>query len=133
MNPTKGYSTRNWALALLLACGVGASWAQPLNLQLRSSPLLEEVVSERQRFEGAVFVKGAQITARPDMDLVVQGQASIRRPGLALSADRVDYNQTQDVVEATGQVRVSTPNSVLSGPRLRLQVDSFQGTFEKPM
>ena len=132
MNPTKGYSTRNWALALLLACGVGASWAQPLNLQLRSSPLLEEVVSERQRFEGAVFVKGAQITARPDMDLVVQGQASIRRPGLALSADRVDYNQTQDVVEATGQVRVSTPNSVLSGPRLRLQVDSFQGTFEKP-
>jgi LPS-assembly protein len=96
------------------------------------SPLLEETVSDRQRSEGAVFVKGAQMTARPDMDLVVQGQASIRRPGLALSADRVDYDQTQDVVDAKGQVRVSTPTSVFSGPHLRLKVDSFQGTFEKP-
>jgi LPS-assembly protein len=66
------------------------------------------------------------------MDLVVEGKASIRRPGLALSADRVDYDQTQDVVDATGQVRVSTTTSTFSGPRLKLKVDSFQGTFEKP-
>jgi LPS-assembly protein len=51
---------------------------------------------------------------------------------LALSADRVDYDQTQDVVDATGQVRVSTTTSTFSGPRLKLKVDSFQGTFEKP-
>ena len=132
ISPPKGPGTRNGALALLLAWGVSAAWAQPLNLSLRSSPLLEEVVSERQRSEGAVFVKGAQITARPDMDLVVQGQASIRRPGLALSADQINYDQTQDVVEAKGQVRVSTPTTLLSGPRLKLKVDSFQGTFEKP-
>jgi LPS-assembly protein len=94
--------------------------------------LLEEAVSERQRSEGAVFVKGKRITARPDMDLVIQGQASIRRPGLALSADRIEYDQTQDVVDAQGGVRVSTPTSVFSGPHLKLKVDSFQGTFEKP-
>ena len=132
MTPRTALGFRHGATALLLAWSVGASWAQPPNLNLRSSPLLEETVSERQRSEGAVFVKGAQMTARPDMDLVVQGQASIRRPGLALSADRVDYDQTQDVVDAKGQVRVSTPTSVFSGPHLKLKVDSFQGTFEKP-
>jgi LPS-assembly protein len=120
------------AMALLLAWNVGASWGQSAQLSLRSSPLLEETVSERQRSEGAVFVKGAQITARPDMDLLVQGQASIRRPGLSLSADRLDYDQTQDKVDAQGQVRVSTPTSVFSGPRLQLKVDSFQGRFENP-
>jgi LPS-assembly protein len=119
-------------VAVLLAWVVGASWAQPAGLVLRSSAVLEEAVSERQQSEGAVFVKGVQITARPDMDLVVEGKASIRRPGLALSADRVDYDQTQDVVDATGQVRVSTTTSTFSGPRLKLKVDSFQGTFEKP-
>jgi LPS-assembly protein len=119
-------------MALLLACSVSASWAQTAQLTLRSSPLLEEALSDRQRSEGAVFVKGGQITARPDMDLVVQGQASLRRPGLAVSADRLDYDQTQDVMDAKGQVRVSTPTSVFSGPRLKLKVDSFQGRFEKP-
>ena len=119
-------------MALLLAWSIGATWAQPAPLPLRTSPLLEEAVSERQRSEGAVFVKGAQITARPDMDLVVQGETSIRRPGLALSADRLDYDQTQDVVDAKGQVRISTPTSVFSGPHLKLKVDSFQGRFESP-
>ena len=132
MNPTTAFFCRNKAVAMLLALSASASWAQPAHLSLRSSPLLEEAVSDRQQSEGAVFVKGTQITARPDMDLVVEGQASIRRPGLALRADRLDYDQTQDVVEATGQVRVSTPTSVFSGPKLKLKVDSFQGTFEKP-
>jgi LPS-assembly protein len=120
------------AAALLWVLAAPCVQAQPAGLSLRSSPLLEETVTDRQKSEGAVFVKGQQMTARPDMDLVVQGQASIRRPGLALSADRVDYDQTQDVVDATGQVRVSTETSVFTGPRLKLKVDSFQGTFEKP-
>jgi LPS-assembly protein len=132
MNPKKALGSHHVATALLLAWSISVSWAQPANLTLRSSPLLEETVSERQKSEGAVFVKGAQITARPDMDLMVQGQASIRRPGLALSADRIDYDPTQDVVNAQGQVRVSTPTSVFSGPHLKLKVDSFQGSFEKP-
>ena len=132
MNPTTNHDARKWAMALLLAWSAGASWGQVVDLTLRSSPLLEEAVSERQKSEGAVFVRAERIIARPDMDLVVQGQASMRRPGLALSADEVNYDQTQDVLEAKGQVRVSTPTSVFSGPRLQLKVDSFQGRFDKP-
>jgi len=119
-------------LAVWLSLGAINAQAQSVGLPLRTSPLLEERITDRQQSEGAVFVKGAQINARPDMDLVIEGQASIRRPGLAVSADRVDYDQTQDVVNATGQVRVSREGSVFTGPRLKLKVDSFQGTFEKP-
>jgi LPS-assembly protein len=127
-----GFAPRALAVAAVLTIGMGWAQAQPIGLPLRSSPLLEERISQRQQAEGAVFVNGQQITVRPDMDLVIQGQASIRRPGLAVRADRVDYDQTQDVVNASGQVRVSRAGSVFIGPRLKLKVDSFQGTFEKP-
>ena len=134
LNPitSKAPDAKALAVALCSLCMAGA-WAQPTGLPLRSSPLLEEAISDRQKAEGAVFVNGQQMTARPDMDLLIQGEASVRRPGLALRADRVDYDQTQDVVKATGHVRVSTPTSVFTGPRLTLQVDSFQGKFEQPV
>ena len=120
------------ATAWLLALSANGAGAQALGLHLRTSPLLEENLTTRQRAEGAIFVQGQKITARPDLDLVIEGQASIRRPGLTVSADRLDYDQAQDVLKAQGQVRVSQPSVVFSGPSLQLKVDSFQGVFEKP-
>eukprot|EP01032_Pedospumella_encystans_P024651 gene24651-27871_t len=74
--------------------------------------MLEEKISSRQQSEGAVFLGGEQVTARPDMDMQILGQAMIRRPGLSVQANRLDYDQTQDVVQATGQVRVSRDGSL---------------------
>ena len=119
------------ALAVLWALGNQAH-AQTTGLSLRSSPLLEEKISERQRTDGAIFVGGEQITARPDMDLVIEGQATVRRPGLSIKAERIEYDQTRNIVNATGHVRVSRDGSMFEGPSLKLQVDSFQGTFEQP-
>lgn len=106
--------------------------AQGTGLTLRSSPMLEERISERQRNEGAVFVGGDQVTARPDMDLVIEGQATVRRPGMAIKADNILYDQSRDTVNAEGHVRLSRDGSLFEGPRLKLQVDSFQGTLETP-
>ncbi len=122
---------RGVAIAVLWALG-SAAQAQSSGLMLRSSPVLEEKISERQRSEGAIFVDGDQITARPDMDLVIDGRATVRRPGLAIKADNIVYDQSRDIVNATGHVRLSRDGSMFEGPRLQLQVDSFQGTFEKP-
>ena len=118
-------------MAVLWAIG-NLAQAQSTGLTLRSSPVLEEKISERQRSEGAIFVDGDQITARPDMDLVIDGQATVRRPGLAIKADNIVYDQSRDTVNATGHVRLSRDGSMFEGPRLQLQVDSFQGTFETP-
>ncbi len=119
------------ALAVLWVLS-GQAHAQTTGLTLRSSPVLEEKISERQRTEGAIFVGGEQITARPDMDLVIEGQATVRRPGLSIKAERIEYDQSRDIVNATGHVRVSRDGSMFEGPRVKLQVDSFQGTFEQP-
>ena len=121
------------AVATAVLCALGSlAQAQSTGLTLRSSPVLEEKISERQRNEGAIFVDGNQITARPDMDLVIDGQATVRRPGLSIKADHIVYDQSRDIVNATGHVRVNRDGSMFEGPSVRLQVDSFQGTFEKP-
>ncbi len=120
-----------------LACAAlwalpGLAGAQSTGLTLRTSPLLQETLSDKQKTEGAVFVGGDKITARPDMDLQIEGQAAIRRPGLTVRAGRLDYDQTQDLIQASGQVRVSRDSSAFEGPQLTLQVDSFKGRFEQP-
>jgi LPS-assembly protein len=129
-----------WALGVAGAvlCGLpgGSVWAQAQAdapaLNLRSSPLLEEVVSERQKKEAPTFVQAQELTVRPDLDVRLQGQAVIRRPGLSIRADRLDYDQTQDEVRASGDVRVSRDGSLFVGPSLALQMDSFQGQLTQP-
>ena len=107
--------------------------AAPLpGLVLRSSPLLEEAISKRQEQEGAVYIQGQGLRVRPDLDMVIEGEASLRKPGVSVQAGRLSFDQTQDVVEATGQVRLSRPGSFLTGPKLTLQIDSFQGTLTQP-
>jgi LPS-assembly protein len=131
LTPAAAPALRVVVLAVLCALGSLAQ-AQGTGLSLRSSPMLEERISERQRSEGAIFIGGDQVTARPDMDLVIDGQATVRRPGMAIKADHILYDQTQDIVNAEGHVRLSRDGSMFEGPRLKLQVDSFQGIFEKP-
>ncbi|OYU09985.1 MAG: LPS biosynthesis protein [Comamonadaceae bacterium PBBC1] len=115
---------------------VGTVWAQARVdgsvLTLRSSPLLEEAVSDRQKKEAPTFVQAQQLTVRPDLDVQLQGQATIRRPGLSIRADRLDYDQTQDEVKASGDVRVSRDGSLFVGPSLVLQMDSFRGQLMQP-
>ncbi len=131
LKPVAQPALRAVTLAVLWALA-GTAHAQSTGLTLRSSPVLEEKISERQRTDGAIFVGGEQITARPDMDLVIEGQATVRRPGLSIKAERIEYDQSRDIVNATGHVRVSRDGSMFEGPRVKLQVDSFQGTFEQP-
>jgi len=110
----------------------GVSTAAPPGLVLRSSPLLEEAISQRQEQEGAIYLQGQRLRVRPDLDVVIEGEASIRKPGVSIQAGQLSFDQSQDVVEATGQVRLSRPGSLLTGPKLSLQVDSFQGTLTQP-
>ena len=110
----------------------GVPTAPVQGLVLRSSPMLEEAISPRQEQEGAVYLQGQRLRVRPDLDLVVEGEASIRKPGVSIQAGRLSFDQSQDVVEATGQVRLNRPGSVLTGPKLTLQIDSFQGTLTQP-
>ena len=99
---------------------------------LQSSLRLEEKISDLERKQSPVFVSGQRIDARPDLDLVIEGDAILRKQGLSVRAQRIEYDQSQDTLKAQGQVRIMREGNVFEGPSLQLQADSFQGKFLQP-
>ena len=127
-----------YAVAWVVGAGLSANvWAQNAALPeaapvLRASPMLQEKLSNTERQKSPIYIEGQSITARPDMDVVIEGNARLRRSGLAVQADRIEYDQTQDIVNAQGQVRISREGNRFEGPALTLQADTFQGKFVTP-
>lgn len=118
--------------ATLSLLGAGAAVAQSTALSLRISPLLQEQPTQTELSQGPVQVQGLRIEALPDLASHIEGDASLRRPGLSISAEQIDYDQVQDEVTAQGKVRIHRDASLLQGPYLKLQMDSFLGKFEEP-
>lgn len=67
-----------------------------------------------------------------DLEVVAEGDARLERAGDVLSADRIVYRQLDDEVEATGNVRLISPDTEISGPHLRLRMETSTGEFEAP-
>jgi LPS-assembly protein len=120
------------AVAIGLWLGGAGAEAQAQGIVLRSSPRLQESLSPEENRNGGIHVSGERITARPDMDLVLEGQAMIRRPGMVVRAGRIYYDQTEDALRAEGGVSVNRQGNLFQGPRLQLQADSFTGHFDAP-
>jgi len=124
-------------LGALGAGGVSSPWAQqaaPADSApvLRASPMLQEKLSDNERLQSPIFIEGRSISARPDVDMVIEGDARLRRSGLSVKADRIEFDQTQDIFKAQGQVRITREGSRFEGPELTLQADTFQGHFTSP-
>ena len=110
-----------------------AASAKPsASVVLQNSLRLEEKISDSERKQSPVFVSGQRIDARPDLDLVIEGDATLRKQGLSVRAQRIEYDQSQDTLKAQGQVRIMREGNVFEGPSLKLQADSFQGQFLQP-
>lgn len=120
------------ATLALLALTSSLTTAQAQSIVLRSSPRLQEQLSPAESRQGVSILEAERIRARPDLDLVLEGAVVLRRPGMVLRAERVEYDQTRDHVNAQGDVRVNRQGNRFEGPAVELQVDSFQGRFESP-
>lgn len=77
------------------------------------------------------------ITARDlkgvnEVEAIAEGDALLQRAGDSLYADRIVYRQTEDELEAIGNVRLIAPDSVITGPRLRMRMEESTGEFESP-
>jgi LPS-assembly protein len=128
-----------WTVALLvlqpLALGaqeLPASLLETPPLQLKSSPQLQEQIAPSVRKVQPTFITGDLLSGRPDLETQVQGQAVLRRGDLVIKADQLDYDQAQDLGQATGHVRVNRAGNVYEGPSLQLKLDTFEGFFQEP-
>jgi LPS-assembly protein len=77
-------------------------------------------------------VTARRIDGLNDVEAVAEGEAVLERAGDTLSADRIVYRQADDEVEATGNVRLAAPDSVITGSHLRLRLEESVGTLKTP-
>ena len=132
-------------LALLAGLGLvaaGPGWAQAPGsapqatpsgpLTLKSSPLLAESVSRAPGDEAPTFVFGDQVSGRPDLETVIEGNAELRRGASSIRADRIEYFQPDDLMKSTGNVRINHAGNRFEGPELQLKIDRFEGFFIAP-
>jgi len=126
------------AAALGLGCaGVARAQAEDAAdidapLKLKSSNMLAEKVPQGDANKPPTFVFGDSITGRPNLETVVDGNAELRRGGKALKADRIEFYQPDDTMNARGNVRVSNDGNQYSGPELNIKLDTFEGYFQQP-
>src|SRR6476620_6352751 len=118
------------SLALLHA---HSAWAQDADLDaplvLKRTPQLTETITPEQRGQLPSFVYGDRISGRPDLETVVEGNATLRRGDTMIRADRLEYYQPEDLAKATGNVHVNQAGNVYEGPELQLRIETFEGFF----
>ena len=124
---------------VLLVCQLGlvaqvsAQSSDQINgLDLRSSPKLIESISPSARPAMPTYMWAEEMSGRPDLDMVLQGNAQIRRADSVIRADRVEYFQPDDLAKAIGSVHLNRSGNLYQGPRLELKVDANQGFFLQP-
>lgn len=118
------------ACALLQGHAVLAQEQSPL--QLRPSPMLRDDIPGDVARELPVFVEGEHIQGRPDLEIVIEGGAQLRRGDTLIRADRLEYWQPDDLARARGNVHLNRAGNVFEGPLLELKVESFEGFFSQP-
>jgi LPS-assembly protein len=117
---------------MMLTGTVSAQVPTDVPMALRNSPALQDSISNASRPTLPSFLYGNQITGRPDLETVVEGNAMLRKGDLVIKADRLEYNQATDLAKALGNVRINRAGNTYEGPLLELRVDAFEGFFNQP-
>ena len=79
-----------------------------------------------------IILRAREVRGRPDLDASAEGDVEFRRGAVVIHADRLSYDQAEDLARATGQVVISRDGNVFSGPELQLKVERFEGFFRAP-
>ena len=121
------------SLAALLA---GPAWAQASGvdepIELRPSPELRPAPRGDEARKLPIVLRARSLSGRPGLDTVAEGDAEFRRGGLVIRADRLSYDQPEDLAIARGNVRIRRDGNLYTGPELQLKVQRFEGFFLKP-
>jgi LPS-assembly protein len=106
--------------------------APPSDLQgynLKLSPELARRSSDESGLP--VYFRAARVEGTPERELKLEGTpsepAELRRGSVVLKADRIQYVQSGDLLEAAGQVRLQRDGDHYEGPTLEYHLDSERG------
>ena len=133
INPSPPILATAVALAALAVLAHGPAAAQPAAAPLESSRSLLPPPSGDAAGGLSVVLYARSLTADPDAGSIAEGDVELRRGGLVIRADRLEYANRSDTARARGNVRIQVGGARFSGPELELQVQRVEGFFLQPV
>lgn len=82
--------------------------------------------------ETPAFVEADRLEGKKDNQIEATGNAVLRKRGQSIRADRLLYFQDTRELDAQGSVVVEQDGNTMSGPHLRLNLDTNVGMMEQP-
>ena len=101
-------------------------------IALRASPALLPPAHGDAGRALPIILRAREVKGRPDLDAQASGDVEFRRAGVVIHADKLTYDQADDLANATGHVIVSRDGNTFAGPELQLKVERFEGFFQTP-
>ena len=83
--------------------------------------------------EAPIFVEADRLTGKKENQLEAAGNAVLRKRGQSIRADRLLYFQDTQDLDAQGSVVLEQDGNTMSGPHLRLNLDTSIGIMEQPV
>jgi LPS-assembly protein len=114
------------------ASAAQGSASAPAGIELRRAGALQPPPRGDAARELPIILRAREFHGRPDVDAAAEGDVEFRRGGMVIHADRLTYDQAEDLAHATGHVVVSRDGNVFSGPELQLKIERFEGFFRAP-
>lgn len=112
--------------------GMSAQAQTVETLQLRPSGELSERLDPDAVQGAPTFVSGDRIEGQTESSTVVEGNAELRRHNSVIRAQRLEYDSSTGDSRAEGDVMINRNGDRFSGPELRLNTETFKGTFFQP-
>ena len=119
-------------MAIAVLAATSAATAAEPELTLRSAESLLPPARGEAARQLPIVLRAQQLRGRPGLDAEASGDVEFRRGGVVIHADKLSYDEAEDLARATGHVVVSRDGNVFSGPELQLKVERFEGYFRMP-
>ena len=111
------------------------AWAQDAEPQGLTLQLSRELAAPPRGADARklpIIVRAQELRGRPDIELRAEGDAELRRGGLVIRADSLNYENADDLALAKGHVLVQQDGNTYAGPELQLRLQRFEGFFLSP-
>lgn len=79
-----------------------------------------------------IIIHADRIQGHQDQEVEAFGNVELRKPDQALFAEHLIYKPPEDEVFAENKVRVEQKGNIVTGPELRLQLETNQGYMNQP-
>ena len=101
------------------------------SLMLRMDKTFRAMAAPTQ--DTPAFVEADSLTGKTENRIEAKGNAILRKRGQSIRADRLLYSQDTQYLDALGSVVLEQGGNTISGPQLKLNLDTSIGTMEQPV